>query len=417
MAPPNRDYLKEIMLGGYYGEKRNKKIVSMTKEEKRIAKDLLSKGWRNQDIQALINIGRKATINSGRITGVKQDEKQVAASDVDVELYRIRKNSFDYRTGLNQFDDERLVRARESTVLAVQVFNSASLRFKTEVFTMLVSVAWTYLLHEFYERKGVKIIGKDGRSLLLSQMIERNDSPISESIKNNLRAIKILRDKVEHLILGHSDLRWSPIFQACCLNFDKIICDLFGGRLTLASDLSLALQFAKPDIEQMSLLSKYNVPSHIAAIDAQIVEGMTEEDLRNLEFQFKVVYTLSTSSKSNAHFQFVNPESAEGKEIHHVLSKKVAADELYPCKPKMVVDLVRKKSGVTFTSSDHTKAWKLFKARPKSGSDKPENVNRKYCIYHQAHGDYAYSDEWVGRLVEEALTEEGLKAIKSVELK
>jgi len=37
--------------------KRNKK-GALTAEEKRIAKVLLAKGYRNQDIQALINIGR-----------------------------------------------------------------------------------------------------------------------------------------------------------------------------------------------------------------------------------------------------------------------------------------------------------------------------------------------------------------------
>ena len=46
-------------------------------------------------------------------------------------------------TGLNQYDDERLIRAREAMILAVQIFNSPALKFKTEVFTMLTNVAWT----------------------------------------------------------------------------------------------------------------------------------------------------------------------------------------------------------------------------------------------------------------------------------
>jgi hypothetical protein len=76
---------------------------SLTSEEKRIAKSLLQKGWRNQDIQALVNIGRSDTVNSGRITGVKQDPNQEAVSDEEVAFFEIKKRSYDPQTGLNFF--------------------------------------------------------------------------------------------------------------------------------------------------------------------------------------------------------------------------------------------------------------------------------------------------------------------------
>lgn len=203
-----------------------KKEGALTAHEKKIVKALLDKGRRNQDIQALINIGRPATINGARITEVKKNKKQKSASDDEVKFYKIKKQSIDPATGLNLFDDERLIRAREAMILAVQIFNSAAFRFKTEVFSVLVYIAWTYLLHEFYERKKVKIVQKDGRSLLLSQMVERPDCPLSDGAKNNLRSLKTIRDEVEHRLLGKSDVKWLGLFQACCLNFDKAMCKL-----------------------------------------------------------------------------------------------------------------------------------------------------------------------------------------------
>ena len=44
---------------------------ALTDHEKSIVKALLAEGLRNQDIQALLNIGRAATVNSARITEVK----------------------------------------------------------------------------------------------------------------------------------------------------------------------------------------------------------------------------------------------------------------------------------------------------------------------------------------------------------
>lgn len=373
----------------------------LTTEEEGIVKALLSQGWRNQDIQALISTGRNATINSARITEVKQNSAISPAGDEVVKFYKLKKQSFDPRTGLNIFHDERLIRAREAMIVAVQIFNSPTLKFKTEIFAVLAHIAWTYLMHEYHVRRKVKIIGDDGRSLLLSQMLRRNDCPLSAGIKRNLEAMTTIRNEVEHKILGQGDFTFLPIFQACCLNFDKIISELFGVALSLQSELAFSLQFAKMNIEQLSGLQKYAIPDHILALDARLQEGLTEEELADLEYQFKVVYTLDSASKSRAHIQFVHPDSAEGKEISNVLVKYKTADDLYPYKPNKVVKLVSQRSGRKFTSHNHTQAWRLYAARPRHGAKNPEETNKDYCIYHPAHGDYTYSEKWIEHLVSE----------------
>jgi hypothetical protein len=393
-----------------------KQSGGLTEYEKRIVKALLAKGWRNQDIQALVNTGREATVNSGRITGVKQDAGIHPASEEEVEFFKIKKNSFDLKTGLNLFDHERLVRSREAMILAVQVFNSPALRFKSEVFAMLANVAWTYLLHEHYERKGVKILDKDGRSLLLSQMLDRNDCPLSKGMKDNLRTMKVLRDDVEHKLLGRADIRWLGLFQACCLNFDKAICDLFGNRLTLSHDLSFAIQFTKMNLEQLSTLNRYEIPAHIDAIDARLSEGMTEAQIADLEYQFRVVYTLDAVTKSRAHYQFVQPDSAEGKDIRNVLVQHRLADHLYPHKPGNVVSEVKRRTGKAFTPRNHTQAWRKFGVRLSKGAVQPENTNKDYCVYHAAHKDYTYSEQWIELLVAEVSDDQKFSALKAVKI-
>ena len=169
-------------------------------------------------------------------------------------------------TGLSLSNDERLIRAREAMILAVQLFNSTTFRFKTEIFCVLANIAWTYLLHEYYKRRtNVDIIQESGRSLLLSQMIERTDCPISKGVKNNLKAVQDIRGTVEHQLLGRTDEMWFGLFQACCLNFDKTICKLFGDALTLSHELSFALQFSRMDFKQLShcINMKYHLISKL----------------------------------------------------------------------------------------------------------------------------------------------------------
>jgi hypothetical protein len=380
--------------------------TALTSIEKSVIKALLNEGWRNQDIQALINTGRPASINFGRISGIKANDAIAPATKQQVEAFRRKKLLFDHVTGLCPIDNERLVRAREAMILAVELFNTPRIAFKAGVFSMLANVAWTYLLHEYYASKGIVIVNDEGFSLLLSQMIARQDCPLSKGCKQNLAALKEIRDVVEHRTIGPFDLKWLPLFQSTCLNFEKALVELFGPRLTLGRDLGFSLQFAKLGTEQIAILEGYDLPEHIAALDASLAAKLGDGDADNLEYQFKVVYTLTNASKSKAHFQFVQPDSAEGKEIQNVLIKYKPVDDIWPLKPGEVIKLVAAASGRNFTSDKHQRAWKMYKARPKTGAADPTATDKQYCVYHPPYKSYTYSQAWVDFLVGEIADDE-----------
>jgi hypothetical protein len=350
-------------------------------------------------------------------TESRKQNTNIAPADVKtVEFFKLKKRSYDPSTGLNIYDDERLVRAREAMILAVQVFNGPGPHFKTELFSVVANIAWTYLLHEYYARKKVTIVGADGRSLLLTQMLERTDCPLSVGIKNNLKAIKTIRDEVEHLLLRKGDFVWAPLFQACCLNFDQTLRTLFGEQLSLKKELSFALQFARLDIEQVTTVQNYELSEEIEALDARLRDGMTEEQLSDLEYKFRVVYTLDNATKSISNIQFVHPGSEGASEIRNVLLKYKIADDAYPYKPFQVIKLVAEKSAKKFTSANHTQAWKLYKIRPKPMAKQPENTNKDFCIYHAAHHDYTYSEKWIAFLLEKISSADEFAKIKAVKV-
>ena len=49
-----------------------------------------------------------------------------------------------------------LQKSREAALNAVQIFNNPLATFKTEVFIVVMSIAWTYLLHAYYHRHGIE---------------------------------------------------------------------------------------------------------------------------------------------------------------------------------------------------------------------------------------------------------------------
>lgn len=398
---------------------------TLSDQEVAIIKKLLAEEkLSNQEIAGLINRSRgdaSRDVSSGRITNIKQDDIQkyvpvLPASEAEVVRFQARLEAFDNQTGLNLYDDERLFRAREAMILAVQIFNSPGLKFKTEVFAMLANVAWTYLMHEHFIRAGEVIKSENGQTVELSQMLRWPDCPVSDGARRNLEALKEIRDTVEHRLFGLTDGKWLTLFQACCLNFDKAMCELFGDKLTLKNELAFALQFAKLGVDQIAAVQDYDVPQDIAALDARLEAELTEEQAADLEYRFKVIYTLDNASKNEAQLKFSSPGSNERKNTRNILVKHKPADELYPFKPGRVCELVAERTGKVFSSHNHTQAWRTKRVRPRKGAVRPGQTDRQYCIYHAAHGDYTYSEKWVSLLETIVNDEQAFDELKTTRL-
>ncbi len=46
----------------------------------------------------------------------------------------------------------------------------------------------------------------------------------------------------------------------------------------------------------------------------------------------------------------------------------------------------------------------------------PDNTKRAYCVYHAAHKDYAYSDQWIELLIAEVSDEQKFADLKAVKI-
>lgn len=370
---------------------------SLTDHEKRIVKALTLAGERNQDIHLLVNIGRNPSVNFGRLSGAK-DWDVVPATEQEVARYRFEKSLVDLKTGLSPFADERLVRAREAMLVAVQTFNSPLLHFKPELFAVLSNIAWTYLLHEYYERRAVPLIAENGFTLALSQMLDREDCPLAPDVRKNLKAVKVIRDMAEHKLLKSLGRTFYPLFQANCLNFESALIALFGPQVALGDSLTYSLQFSSLSIEQISLVQRYDLNQEIETISQAIDRALGITGREGTSYQFKVNFSLQKSTKGEANFVFSTTNPAAP--VHNVLIEKVASDEIWPHKPTAVVKIVAERTRKNFTTHHHTLAWKRYSVRPQQGSKKPDACDRRYCTYHMAHGDYTYSNEWVELLVD-----------------
>ncbi|MEG3661066.1 DUF3644 domain-containing protein [Celeribacter halophilus] len=367
----------------------------LNKFEKRIVKYLISQKWSNQDILALVNLARPATVNPARIAEVKKDKTQAAASNEEFAAYESFKYSFDLSTGLNPYLDERLIKSRQAMSLAISSFNSPSASFRAEVFSILANVAWTYLILEYSDRNGLPLERQNGKAISLSDFLNSSDCPFTEGVKQNLKALIRIRDAAEHTILGPDQDAWLGIFQACCVNYENTLTSWFGSRVSLAARGTFSLQLSGLSIGQAEAMAKSGQSEKVKSINAELFDGLTEDQKNDLEFQFAVIYTTVASSKSKSKFQFLSSESAEGKELVNVLVKTKPSSETHPYRPADVCQRVKMPDGTNLPTHIHTEMWKKHKVRPSGGADNPTDTKLEFCYYNPTFGRYTYSEAWV----------------------
>lgn len=106
------------------------------------------------------------------------------------------------RRRIKSVADELVYKSREAALAAVQIFNNPQINFKSEIFIVIIIIAWTYLLHayfrknkieyRYYNQKGQrKYFARTKAGAYKHWELERclNDpkSPIDKDTANNLR--------------------------------------------------------------------------------------------------------------------------------------------------------------------------------------------------------------------------------------
>ncbi len=158
-----------------------------------------------------------------------------------------------------------LVKSKEAALAAVQIFNNPHITFKSEVFIVLMVIAWTYLLHAYYHSKKINYrIYKDGGKRYkrtkrdavmyweLEKCVNALSSPIDKDTKNNLMFLIGIRHEIEHQMTTNIDGFINSKFQACCINYNQYMKHLFGVKYALETHLSFSLQFSSISTAQLS---------------------------------------------------------------------------------------------------------------------------------------------------------------------
>lgn len=246
---------------------------------------------------------------------------------------------------------ELITKAKESALLAVEVYNKPAISFKTGAYITLMIISWTALFHAYFLRKRIKPYFKKGtRYDKVTEVIGNRsvkeykwwdiNKCIKEYFKNNntperknLEFFVPLRNMTEHRNLPDLDSNVFGECQSLILNFDSFLEKEFGRKYMLRQNLSHALQFSFSENNLMKYHSselKKKGLKHIVDFIKSYRGSLSPNTFQSDKYSYKIVLIkVSNHSSRNAlPLKFVNynelSEDAKQKlqEIGIVITKE-----------------------------------------------------------------------------------------------
>ncbi len=221
-----------------------------------------------------------------------------------------------------------LVQAQEAALCAIKVFNDPLVKFKSEAFIVLMVIAWTYLLHAYYRSKRIEYryfkTGKVRRTFEriegqykyweLSQCLKDEACPLDRDTTNNLKFLVGLRNQIEHKRASELDTFLSGRYQACALNYNYYLQNLFGEKYALDEYLTYSIQFAEMSFQQAEAIveSESAIPKKVRSYIAQFDNTLSEEECNSDRYSYRILFTRKLTSKpgqADRVIEFIDPNS------------------------------------------------------------------------------------------------------------
>jgi hypothetical protein len=306
-----------------------------------------------------------------------------------------------------------LAKSREAALNAVQTFNNPLTTFKTETFIVLMVIAWMYLLHAYYRKNQV-----DYRYYLkrvqrrrydrtksgaykyweLERCLNEECCPLDSATKNNLRFLIGLRHEIEHHKSAGVDEHLSSRYLACCLNYERVITELFGGRYALGNALTFTLQFRDITRVQPSEEVSDALPSNVARYLQDFEAVLPDEDFQSPYYAYRLLFVRKLTNRrgqADRAIEFIPADSSLAKTVdrdywvlHEVERRKY--------RPGDVVRKMNDEGFPRFGIHDHTQLWKRLDGK---------NPGKGYGT-EVVPGQWFWYDRWV-EVVRKHCREEG----------
>lgn len=303
---------------------------------------------------------------------------------------------------------ELIEKSREAALNAIRVFNDPHVSFKSETFIVLMVIAWTYMLHAHYRKKGIeyryydqagkrkrfhKTKGGAFKYWELERCLDAKACPLDKEVITNLRFLIGLRHEIEHQMTRSLDHFLSGRYQACAVNYNDALKKLFGKKQGLDSFLTYSIQFTEISDEQLlGPNPQATIPERLRAYVVEFDNSLEHDEYNSPKYSYRLLFKkklVNRPGQADRVIEFIDPNSELAKAIdkEYWVKKEV---ERKKYRPKDVVSDVQAAGFKKFKlQPEHLDMWRAEDAK-----------NPQHGYGADVAGTWYWYEKWVARCIE-----------------
>lgn len=306
-------------------------------------------------------------------------------------------------------EEKLLEKAKEAFVMAIEIYNKPTIRYRVEGFSFFICNAWELMLKAYLIKKNGEnsIYYKDNadRTITLENCLQKVISNEKAPVRRNLSKIIELRNTSTHFVTEEYEMIYIPLFQACVLNFVEKMQEYHQIDMTeVVPQNFLTLAVSMKALDENVIRAKY--PEEIAQkmlSTNQQLSPMIAENNQGFAIKIEHLHYISKDKSQATSFVYIDNNAETGVKIIKEL-KDPNNTHKYTMK-NAIKEINRRlqNMGIEFVMNQYI--FDLF--NKKYGLKE----NEKYCYVHRqyAQPSYTYSMQTI-----ELITDEIAKNTKNI---
>jgi len=300
---------------------------------------------------------------------------------------------------IHEYVNALLQKSEEGYLMALEIVNKPTLKYRTEGFCFFICNAWEFLLKAFIiissdDINSINYKDKTARTIGLSDCIEKVFTSTTDKVKTNLNHVVTIRNRSTHLILPDYDYEFAPLFQQNLTYFNRFFSNKFPDyNFNMAINPFISItKSPKQETSPLMIIddTKYFMEEIVKMCS---IDGIGQH------IQFYVTKKASDADISVR----VDPDSP-----NNIRMVKVPKDvnKLYPYTYKDAIKSIQESLELHF-GQDHGFTTRSFDLISK---DHPIKTDEKYCyIFDYSGGVRKFSQEVVDFVVYKYCNDEEFK--------
>ena len=286
---------------------------------------------------------------------------------------------------ISQYIDSLLEKSTEAYLMALEVVNKPTIKYRTEGFCFFICNAWELLLKAWIIKENNNIDAiffkksnqTKRRSLSLHDCIKKYCTRDDDPLRVNISFITDIRNTATHDVISELDFQLAGFFQTCIENYTQILSKEFNismNRNGVETFISIA---SLPELEIKSTLF-YNSETE------KVIESLLKEKTQKGIVEQNL--TIVKSKNADITFRIAN----DGEIPIRIIKEAKDVNGLYPLTNKNVIDRIKTLLTSTYPTPHFTTDTFAKFCRVKKVKD---NTEYCYMVISGKYKTYKYSEK------------------------